>query len=105
MTPIVALADHNATQALCAKLPDRLRFGTGSARIFVPGADRLRAAVQAAGVAVPVVLTMALIDGQDMPEAREGGSGHRTRHLTSTPRSARSAASASAKRRRFLVLR
>ncbi|MEY9858542.1 hypothetical protein ABH935_004157 [Catenulispora sp. GAS73] len=37
---IAALADHDATQALCALLPDRLRFGTGSARIFFPGAGR-----------------------------------------------------------------
>jgi len=37
---VVVLANHDATQALCAALPDRLRFGTGSARIFFPGADR-----------------------------------------------------------------
>ena len=37
---VATLADHDATQALCAVLPDRLRFGTGSARIFFPGAGR-----------------------------------------------------------------
>jgi len=37
---IVVLADHNAAQALCALLPERLRFGTGSARVFFPGADQ-----------------------------------------------------------------
>jgi hypothetical protein len=37
---VAVLADHDATQALCARLPDRLRFGTGSARIFFPDADR-----------------------------------------------------------------
>jgi len=37
---LVVLADHDATQALCAMLPGRLRFGTGSVRIFFPDADR-----------------------------------------------------------------
>src|SRR2546425_8459157 len=31
---LTVLTDHDATQALCAMLPDRLRFGTGSLRIF-----------------------------------------------------------------------
>jgi hypothetical protein len=36
---LAVLADHAATQLLCAALPDRLRFGTGSARLFYPGAN------------------------------------------------------------------
>lgn len=37
---LAVLTDHEATQALCALLPDRLKFGTGSLRIFFPDADQ-----------------------------------------------------------------